>query len=174
MSFLNNRDGNLSLFRVGIAIAFLGAAIGVGGFVLVQVDQAQRRSPFYIDPYPGAVERFTQGVSETEQRVVYEVGGTDADTVAEYYQRELDDHLGSDRSNINRERCERVPRTGEFSDYRPGDGTVPFLHRCAFDNSTFNATQYTIVTIHPGIRNDATGTDDTGLVLIEYEQHWAR
>lgn len=173
MSLLVSREGNLSLFRVGLLIAAIGIGIGVAGFLFVQFDQAQRRSPFYIDVFPGATEWYTDQVSDTFQRVVYQVPDVDAATVAEYYQRELDDHLGAGPGDPNREECVRTPAFNDFPDYVPGSGNVPFFHRCAFDNSTFGATQFTIVTIQPGVRNDETGLDTTGSVIIEYEQRWS-
>lgn len=183
MAFITDKNGNLSLFRVGMTIAFVGLLFAIGSFVLFQWDLARRQSPLFIDLYPGATEygEVTR-LGVTSQRVSYRVIGIDAETVAEFYQREMRD-FDSD------ERCIRNPdldfadndandanNDGVFDDYVEGEGTVPFVYRCVFDNSSFNVQQFTTVTIEPGVRNDGPETvfNFIGDTFVHYEQFWSR
>ena len=175
MSVFISRDGNISIFRIGLLLIGLGLAAGIGGFVLFQLDIAQRRSPLFIDRYPGAEEWFRQEISDNEQLVVYQVPGVDPELVAEFYQNELDERFNDGVEPANRERCVRNPIRGQFDDYVEGSGNLPYYYRCAFDNSSFGATQFTFITIEPGVRNDSAEppVDTTGMTIIQYEQTWA-
>ncbi len=176
MSLFTNKQGGISLVRVGAMIAVLGLLVALAGYLLFQLDISRRRSPLDVRLYPGATAWFTEDYRANARRVVYQAAGVTPEEVASYYQTRLDDHLDSNTADPNREQCVRTPRMGEFADYVPGSGNLPYFYRCVFDNSTMGATQTTTVTIQPGVRNDSADppVDNEGMTIIEYEQVWAR
>jgi hypothetical protein len=175
MSLFMNNKGNISLFRVGLLLAGLGVLVIAGGFILFNLEEAQRESPFNVDLYPGAVEWSRQDIRSTARILIYEVPNTTPEQVLEFYQQELDDHLDQNPNNPNREMCQRVPAVGVFPDYDEGSGNLPYFYRCVFENSTFTSTQFTVVTIEPGVRLDEGERpyNNEGNTFIEYEQVWS-
>jgi hypothetical protein len=174
MSIFVRRDGGISVVRVGMAFGLLGIALIAGGFIALTMEQAQRRTPFEVELYPTAYELSVEEGRGNSRTVVYRVDNATAEEVAAHYQTRLDDHYSNRPGDPNRERCIRNPASGEFRDYRPGAGNVPFYFRCEFDNSTFNADQSTTVTIQPGVRFDAENVNYEGATFIIYEQFWSR
>jgi hypothetical protein len=176
MSLFTNKQGGISLVRVGAVIAGLGILVAVVGYLLFQLDISRRRSPLDVRLYPGATTWFVEDYRSNARRVVYQAVGVTPEEVAGYYQTQLDNHLKSNTADPNREQCVRTPRIGEFQDYVIGSGNLPYFFRCVFDNSTMGATQTTTVTIQPGVRNDRADppVDNEGMTIIEYEQVWAR
>jgi hypothetical protein len=174
MSVFVNREGNISIFRVGLGIGMLGIIFVVGGLVLFTVEQAQRKSPFHVEVFPSAVEWYTEEFRGNSRRIVYQIEDTPAQEIAIFYQQRLDQHYNNRPGDPRREQCVRTPVQGNYPDYVPGTGIVPYIYRCEFDNSTFNANQSTTVTIQPGVRNDTESTDYEGLTFIIYDQIWSR
>ncbi len=182
MGIFLNRDGGVSVFRIGVAAAVLGVLVIIGGYLLASIDQARRQAPFFIDVYPGAEQWYRSEISPTRQQVVYRVQGADPQAVSDFYQRKLDEHYDNSPADSNREQCVRNPARGEFSDYEEGSGNLPFLFTCVFDNSltsglgTSGATQFTEVRIEPGVKDNTADppTDNTGWVMIIYNQAWSK
>ncbi len=174
MAVFVNREGNISLFRVGAALATFGILVIVGGFLIFQVEQQGYKSPLNIDLYPGSQELGTNTLNSTSRVVIYTVPDADTESVAAYYDDKLVEHEGSNANDLNRERCLRFPAgNGEiFSDFEEGTGVVPYFYRCIFNDSGLNVTRWTQVTIHPGVINNETGMDTRGMTVIEYEQRW--
>jgi hypothetical protein len=173
MSIFVRRGGGISIVRVGMAVGLLGIALIAGGFVALSMEQAQRRTPFEVELYPSAQQFYVEDGHGYSRRVVYRVDQGTPEDIAAHYQARLDDHYRNRPNDPNRERCVRVPAAGQFQDYRPGSGNVPFYFRCEFDNSTFNAYQSTTVTIQPGVRVDAENVNHEGATFIIYDQLWS-
>ena len=180
MSFLTGRDGGISVFRVAITVTILGILFAVGGFVLFQIEQAERRSPLSINIYPGA-EQFSQiDYSSTQRERVFSLTGSEEDVVREvvaYYQVQLDDFYDNDSRDPNREQCQRSPIGAgvNFQGYEEGNGLVPYEYRCEFDDeSTFGGERRTVVRIFPGVRDDERPDlpDMTGETVIWYDEVW--
>lgn len=177
MQLLLNREGNISVFRVGLIVGILGL-LGVGlGFLSFQLEIAERQQPFNVPLYPGATE-LDRGASPTRPRsgqlVRYIVTGVTAEDVAAFYQAELDKHLGQVGSTENRQVCVRTPTFGNYETYREGDGTIPYKYDCTFDNTFLDNVQITKIQIHPGVRDDLNGFNLEGSIVILYDQTWSR
>ena len=113
MQLLLNREGNISVFRVGLVVGVLGI-LGIAlGFLSLQLEIASRQQPFFVPVFPGATE-LDKGASPTRPRsgqaVRYIVTGVTPDEVAAFYQAELDKHLGQNASSINRQLCSQTNR----------------------------------------------------------------
>ncbi|MFW5691108.1 MAG: hypothetical protein ACOCXZ_01295 [Chloroflexota bacterium] len=173
-TFFLNREGGVSVIRVGILIAVLGVLGVVAGVVIFQLEHQQRKSPLNIAIYPGASEWRREDPEGVPQRTVYYQTTDSPEDVAAFYQAELDDHLGQNPLDPNRETCVRVPASGQFADFEPGTGNLPFYYRCAYDNAFFDSEQLTIVEIQPGVRSDETGINNEGITIIKYDQRWSR
>lgn len=174
MQFLLNREGNISVFRVGVLLGILGV-VGIGiGFLAFTLEVTNRQQPFFISPYPGATELDRATTMVNAQTVRYIIPGVTADAVAAYYQAELDKHLGQNASTIGRQLCVRTPPVGNYADFQEGVGTIPYHFDCIFENTFLSNIQFTKVRIHPGVRNDAENVNFEGNVLIIYEQQWSR
>ena len=174
MAVFVNREGNISMIRVGIALVGLGVLVIIGGFVLFQIEQQRFKSPLSVDLYPGAQERGMDRETNTTRRLIFYVPDVEPMVVADHYNAELLEHTGESANDLDRERCRRNPASEDetFSDYEEGAGVVPYQYSCVFNETGFNAHRFTQVTIQPGVRNDATGTDTTGQTVIIYEQRW--
>lgn len=170
MFLIQDRTGSISLFRVSLVLGAIGILFLIGGIVSFSFDQESRRSPLEI-PLPDNAEFWgTTDYSEFNREVFYLVPGEETiDAVVDHYQNEMANFYPVNSP----EACQRNPRGGTFNDYEEGTGTVPYLWRCMFDNSSFNAVQWTQVTIHPGVTNpDDPNLDSDGHVVIIYEQRW--
>lgn len=177
MQLLLNREGNISVFRVGLIIGILGI-LGIGlGFLSFQLEITRRQQPFNVPLFPGAVE-LDRGASPTRPRsgqlVRYIVSGVTAEEVAGFYQVELDKHLRQDGSTLNRQLCVRTPPVGNYETYREGNGTLPYKYDCIFDNTFLDNVQMTKVQIHPGVRDDMNNVNFEGSVIILYDQTWSQ
>lgn len=181
MGIFLNREGGISLFRVGVFIAGLGLIFVVGGYIWVSLDVARRQSPFFIDRPAGATEWYRQQTGDNAQQVVYQIANTTPEDVASFYQDQLNKHYDNSPNDPQREMCVRNPAGGNFEDYVEGSGNLPYFFRCVFDNSvagglgTGGANQYTTVTIQPGVRDDSQDppVDLTGMTIIIYDQVWS-
>lgn len=174
MSVFVNRDGSISIVRVGTIAAVLGVLFAVAGFIWFSLEQQRFESPLEVDLYPGAEtwggpEELGPGL----QRSTYRVPGADAEAVAVYYNDAMYDYYDTSANEAaNDERCQRFPVQDVFDEYEAGNGLVPFYYVCLFNDSEFGNNRYTQVTIQPGVRNDETGLDTTGNTVLVYEQFW--
>lgn len=174
MFSIYGRDGKLSFLRIGTLGAIIGVLVIIAGVVLFFIDRASHQVPLDIEPYPGAQRIQGEVPRATNVRsIYYQVPNATADDVASYYQQELDQFLGNNSNDQNREQCQRNPRIGNFPDYDAGLSTedepiAPYQFICVFDRSGFYISQYTTIIIQPGIPEANT----EGMVIIEYEQHW--
>ncbi|MCU0464299.1 MAG: hypothetical protein MUF38_06990 [Anaerolineae bacterium] len=174
MSWFLDKQGNLSFFRLAIAVAILGGLFLVGGFVLFDLEQRNAQQPLTIEA-PAGVELVAVDESRSEQgmRYMYYTTTLNADEVAAYYDRKLAEFQNTPVEEQLRERCRRTPRTGDLQEYTPGNGSLPFYWQCLFDNTRLY-DQSTLIRIYPGQRNDATGENYEGITRIDYEQFWSR
>ncbi|MEQ8677575.1 MAG: hypothetical protein RLP44_13740 [Aggregatilineales bacterium] len=174
MAVFVNREGNISLFRVGAALAIFGILVIVGGFLLFQVEQQGYKSPLNIELYPGSQELGISSQNRTTRTVIYTIPDAESEAVADYYDEKLVEHDGTNANSLNRERCLRFPSAeGEiFEDFVEGAGVVPYYYRCLFNDTGLNVTRWTTVTIHPGVLNSETGMDTRGTTVVTYEQRW--
>ena len=162
MNFLQGRDGNISIFRVGSFAAIFGIVMIAGGILLFFIDRASHQVPYDIEPYPGAVKWIDQPQSSTSRRVVFRVQGATVDDVATYYQKKLTELSAGDA-------CLRSPPAGNYDVYDRGDHTIPpYRYYCMFDRSGFQISQYTRVNIEPGVESN----ESSGMILVEYAQNW--
>jgi hypothetical protein len=178
ISFFMNREGNLSVFRVGVLIGILGLIAIVAGFLFWNLEHQSRQSPYSPELYPGAEEvRVDEAENFPRQTILYRTQAN-PDDVAAFYQGLLDDLEGQDPRDPQRQQehvlCVRLPSVGDFPDYVPGSGNLPYYYRCAFDNSFFESQQVTVVQIEPGVRDDAQGVNNEGTTFIVYDQRWSR
>jgi hypothetical protein len=164
------RDGNISIFRLGLLAAGIGILALVIGIIALVTDQNSYRAPLEIAPYPGAESRGERVLSPVE-RIQYFVvgGGIPIETVATYYQQLLDQHYGQDANTPlgDREDCQRV-------EYESGE--VPFQFTCVFNRSGFGfggaLYQTTAIEIQPGVRNNDPALNTEGMVVIGHRQTW--
>ncbi|MFQ3646102.1 MAG: hypothetical protein SNJ54_12915 [Anaerolineae bacterium] len=190
MGFLTDRKGNFSWFRLSLLVMVLGGLFVGFGVISFQIDQQSRRTPFFPDLPPNATQwGGTEFVSVGFQRNYYRVPGGNVEEVAAFYQGQMERFYGTGSGGSSSlERCQRLPPVGEFTNIpdvqRPAnDGKIydpnfvpgrdlPFLFKCMFDRSGFNATQDTLVWIQPGTRNADPNLNTEGDVVIIYEQRW--
>lgn len=160
----------MSVVRIGIIAAIFGVVFVIAGLVLFSIEQESYRSPLVIDPPQGAIFRGEERLGGTNNRLYYETTASVDEVVAYYNQLMAEFYQGEEFP----ERCRRNPAgTAFFPDYAPGNGIVPFQHRCLFQRSGIRGVERsTEVFIQPGVRNDATGMDNTGLTRIEHVQYW--
>lgn len=179
MFSIYGRDGRISLLRLGALGALIGLLVIVIGLVSFFIDRSSHQVPLDIAVYPGAQQAGADVPRASTVRSRYFViPGASADEVAAYYQQKLDEHYGNSPSDPNRERCERFPPDFDpgiesssdfFAEYNAGNPEVPpYRYICLFDRSGLYITQFTKVTIEPGI----AARDTEGMVVVEYEQHW--
>jgi hypothetical protein len=172
MSFLLGRDGKISLFRVGVLVAVLGAVFIVGGFLIFTLEQTTYQSPLNVDPYPGAQDWGTRGISPTARNVAYKIPGKTPDEVAAYYQQKVEEYYNNDTANPN-SKCVRVPSQGNALDYRPeSTNSVPYYYSCMFERAGFGILQSTRVIIQPGVKNTDPNLNTEGMTVVQYEQQW--
>jgi len=187
-SFFTNRDGTLSVFRISLLVSILGALLIGSGVLAFNLDQQSRRAPLEISLPTGAQQWGGPNVySSTWREVYYRVQGGDPQTVADFYDQRMAEHYGTSITASDRERCQRVPSVGEYTnipdsrrgsdgntfdpDFVPGE-SIPYLWRCMFDRSGLNVTQWTQVTIYPGVDSADPNRNAFGDVVIVYEQRW--
>lgn len=167
MSILLGRDGNISVFRVALLVALLGFLFIGGALVSFFIDQASRRSPLDIEPYPGAEPLGEIPNGPTARSLIFRVSDASPEQVAEYYQRKLTEFSGGDDLE-----CSRIPRVGIYPEAEGRNDVVPYQYICHFDRSGFRATQYTKVKIQPGIFSSIPENNTLGYTMIEHEQRW--
>jgi hypothetical protein len=71
------------------------------------------------------------------------------------------------------EKCRRYPDdTSNYASSIGRNDIVPYEYICLFDRSGFFATQFTKVTIQPGLFHPDENVNQLGNTLIEYQQRW--
>ena len=173
MGFLMGRDGNLSIVRVSILIGVVGLLLVGAGFLSFTMDQQSRRQPLMINLPAGAQEwGLPSELGLGWRRVFFRADGADIDQIARFYDERMLEHYGTRANEPQRESCNRFPPAGNFADYEPGTDKIPFQYTCMFDRSGLNSTQWTQVTIQPGVFNADPVRNSEGAVVIVYEQRW--
>ncbi len=179
MFSIYGRDGRISMLRLGILGALIGVIVIVLGVASYFIDRASHQVPLDISPYPQA-QRVQGEIARASniRSIYYLISDATADQVAAYYQQQLDQFYGNSAGDQNREKCNRFPTDFDpgvdspadyFPEYNAGNPDVPpYRYICLFDRSGFFITQFTQVTIEPGIQS----RDTQGKVVVEYEQHW--
>lgn len=172
------RDGKISFLRLGMLGAIAGVILVILGVITFLIDRTSHQVPLEIATYPGAQPAGEIPRANTVRSLIYLIPGATAEEVAAYYQQKLDEHYGNAATDPRREQCERYPpdydpgieSASDFlPEYNDGNPNVPpYRYRCLFDRSGLYMTQYTQVTIEPGI----PANDTEGNVIVEYEQHW--
>lgn len=169
MRFLTDSRGNLSFFRLSIAIGVVGLLLIGAGYSAFLLDQASRRQPLFVT-LPDNAQPWGEPspLSPTRQQLFFLVPGADADQVAQFYDQQMRDFYDADAGDVSSlVTCERFPSADTFEDYDP-QLNAPYFWKCVFDRSNFNALQFTEVTIQPGVA--ATNSQDA--VVIRYDQRW--
>jgi hypothetical protein len=166
--------GGFSVFRISVIAALLGGLFLVVAFVFTQLDTASQRQPLMIDPPAGAELRLQEDTAGTSRALYYFIPNTTAEDVAVYYDQKMREFYGGDATEADV--CRRVPATGEYQGYVEGAGMVPYEFKCLFYSASGFGTgvndRETLVSIQPGVRNDATGLNNQGGVVVEYAQRW--
>jgi len=181
MSVFVNREGNISVFRVGIFMLIFGIIIVVGGYIIFTIEQSRFNSPLNIDSYPGALEMGIDTRASNQQIVIYRVPDATVEEVFQYYDAEMVDHYDADPDPLSREndeRCSRFPASGAYPDYVEGSGNVQYYYSCLFNDSQYGNNRWTEVRIMPGLLTlaaDGSEIENTlGQTRIEYDQGWQR
>lgn len=169
MTFLQGRDGNISVIRVGLMMMAIAVLLVIGSVIAVSLDQSARRVPLEIRLPAGAEPWGERTYAPTWRQLFYRVPGADADAVAAHYIEEVRSYAGNDPNDPNK--CNRFPQFGEFVNF-DARGEPPYYWLCMFDRSGVNASQWTQVTIHPGVPDPDPQMDTSGDVVIIYEQLW--
>lgn len=71
-SIFLSRDGNISVFKVGVGFAIVGGLLIVGGFILAAIEQNSFRSPLDVAVPPETTVLATDELSPASRRVFYE------------------------------------------------------------------------------------------------------
>lgn len=173
MSIMTNRDGSISVFRVGILAAVIGVLAILGGYIYFQVEQSKRQEPLDVELYQGAELWRTVNDLPTSREIYYASRDATPEDVLAFYQALLDDYYDQNPTDPRREnQCNRYPETGTFPDYVEGSGNLPYYYSCLFESAFFGTENSTVIEIQPGIANDADGVDNIGITFIRYLQRW--
>ncbi len=157
--------GKLSLFRVSIIGAVIGGILIVGGILTLNNDTNSRRTPLNIEPYVNAELWGAPTESGTRRTIFFRARGATSEQVVAYYQEQLANFSDG-------ERCVRTPATGSIPIDPNVPNSIPYKYDCMFDRSGVNSTQYTRVTIFPGVPSTDPFYDSSDSTVINYEQVW--
>jgi hypothetical protein len=146
---------------VGIVFVFIGV------FIYLTVDQGSRRVPLEIQAYPGAEDWGMRDRGPQLRSVFFRIPGATPEQVAEYYNQQLNQFYGN-----NDETCVRRPATGNYQAFEAGTSLLPYEYICMFDRSYWNATQFTQITIQPGVFNEDPALNTEGYTVVEHFQQW--
>lgn len=174
--FFLNRNGDLSVIRIGILFAAIGGLMLVAAVIFTASDQAAFRTPLDVE-LPGETNLLGEETLSPISRRLYYASTLAPENIAAFYDAKLAEFVqaqGLNSNDPNRDRCLREPRSGNYQGYVAGNGTVPYEFRCLFQQVSLSngIDKSTLVVIQPGVRNDATGADNEGTTRIEYEQYW--
>lgn len=160
------RDGNISVIRVGTIAAIVGVLFIIGAIAAFFLDRSSYQRPFDVQSYPGATSSGQVDRSETSRTLYFQAPGISPEEIVAFYQQKMDEFYGSG-TEIELRGCKRFPSSGNQLEYDRGDaGVVPYQFTCLFDRSGFFASQFTTVTVQPGI------DDNEGITLIAHDQTW--
>lgn len=167
-NYFFDKRGKLSVVKTGLFFMGLGLLFVLGSAAYVAIETESARSPLHIPIPEGAEEWAVQPYGDRPyQEAYYKIATTDIDSVVKHYQEQAIQFGG--------ERCKRLPPNGDFPDYDPDEGTVPFLWQCLFERANVpGVAQTTHVKIQPGIKNEDPFLDSEGYTVILYEQHWQK
>lgn len=133
----------LALILVGVVVlAIIVLVIGYFAF------QSSRNMPLSVPVYSDAQQIGSVVIDTGHDRLRY-TSSSPADEIGQFYQREIGE-------------CQRIENSN------PTEDTPPFHWRCAADASSLFVSQFTIVTIQPGVGEYA------GLTLIDIERRWGQ
>ena len=161
-----NRRGGLSIVRLSVIAAIIGGLIIAAAAITYLTDQASKRSPLDIPPYPESAYWGASEALPTSRNIFYLSADTPEEIVL-YYQQKMTDHYGN-----SDQRCVRYPATGNAPGSENDSNVAPFVYRCMFDNSGFNSSQYTQVEIYPGRADQNPELSAEGQTIIKYAQQW--
>jgi hypothetical protein len=157
--------GRISIFRVSVIGAVIGAVLIIGGILSFNNDINSRRTPLNIETFVNAELWGAPREQGTTRTVFFRARGATVEQVVAHYQQQL-------TAFETGQRCVRTPGTGEIPVDPTLPNSVPYRYDCMFDRSGVNSTQYTRVTIYPGIANDDPFFDTSDSTVIAYEQVW--
>ncbi len=161
-----DRNGNLSVIRIGTFAAVIGLLLIVGAIVFFFVDRASHQVPLEVQPYPGAISQGQIQRSNISRTEFYQIPDVSPEDVMAYYQTQMDSFYGPD-TEPEFKSCKRFPAEGNSPQYDQGQtGIVPYQFTCFFDRSGFFLSQFTSVVIQPGVG------DKQGITVVAYEQTW--
>ncbi len=166
MSFVVDKQGNISLFRVGTIVAVLGILLVGGGFLTYVLDQNSFKTPLVVEPFPGAQQWGTPREQGVTRRELFQIEGATADDVMAFYEQKL---LEFDSASDG---CVRTPPTGTFIDSQTDRTVPPYRFKCLFQRTGLRASQLTTITIEPGVFNSDPSLDTTGMTVVEHNQRW--
>ncbi|MCB9452076.1 MAG: hypothetical protein H6672_11600 [Anaerolineaceae bacterium] len=162
------RDGNISIFRVGLIAGAIGILVIVGGVISFFLDRAQHQQPLIVDVYPGAEEVGTSIRSSSSNSILYQVPNVPAEEVEAFYQQKMIDYYGANADPAFKD-CKRTPYDGNSQAFQDGvAGAVPYQWSCLFDDSGFFITRYTLILIQPGIG------ENQGTTLVQHQFTWQK
>ena len=167
-NYFFDKRGKLSVVRTGLFFLGLGLLFVFASVAYVAIETESARSPLYIPIPEGAEEWAIQSYGERPyQEAFYKILSTDIEGVVDHYQQQAE-QFGSDP-------CKRLPPNGNFPDYDPEAGTVPYIWQCLFERANVpGVSQTTLVTIQPGVKNEDPFLDTEGYTVIQYEQRWQK
>lgn len=135
------------VFRLALAVAGIGVVLVVAGIIAYQAFRSSRSVPISVTIYPDAELVASAPLGEGHDRWRY-VSSSPAEEVGQFYSEQIG--------------CQYISNTVQSPD-------VPaFQYTCIVDGSSFFITQYTVVTVQPGVGENA------GRTLIDIERFWGR
>jgi hypothetical protein len=163
MSFIVDRDGSISLFRVGTLVAVVGVLLVIGGVAAFVLDQNSYKTALAVEPYPGAEAWGRVNETRNSRRLVFRTSEASPEQVADFYNQQLREFgAGTD------EGCQRVP----IANAGQNPNVVPYYYRCLFQRVGFRVSQHTTVTIQPGMPNADPALNSAGMTVIEHSERW--
>ncbi|MBN1963935.1 MAG: hypothetical protein JW910_04780 [Anaerolineae bacterium] len=134
--------------RLALVIAGIGIVIVIISVVGYWAFRSSRSTPLSVPVYPDAAMVGQEDLGEGQDRLLYSTLAP-AEDVAAFYQREVGG-------------CTRIDNPA------PAAGEPPFSLRCVMDASSLFVTQYTTITVQPGVGVDA------GQTLIQIIRVWGQ
>ena len=168
MSFLMDRNGSISVIRVGTVAALLGLILVVGGWLAFTISRSSFQQPLTVETFPGVEEWGLIETSNISRKLLYRTNTATPEQVVEHYSQIMQ----RDFANTG-ESCKRIPVEGNYSNYTPDRrDLVPYEFRCLFVRQELAGTHHTIVTIQPGTYDEDPERNNEGYTVIEHEQQW--
>jgi hypothetical protein len=136
------------VLRIGLIVAAIGIVMLVIGIISYSAFRSSRSAPLEVAIYPDAELIASAPMGEGHDRLRY-VSSSPAEEVAAFYAREMEHCVWLDNTVV-------APSLPAFS------------QRCSTDQSSIFITQYTIVTVQPGVG------ENLGQTLIDIERVWGQ